>query len=221
MAEWSRNKVDPSKINGGKEFTCNDDLTVAELNAMVNNSFFGVDFVEALAATPDTSEANNVGVPSVSIVDNGKFKKFKFSNLKGASGEQGNGIAYIEKGVSVGLVDGYLIHFDNGSTFEFSISNGQGIKSVQKTYTDRLTDYYTITFDDMSTFDFSIKNGRGISNISSIPTSTNGLVDTYTVNYNDGTTSTFKVTNGEKGDRGDVGATFSYDESTKTLTITT
>lgn len=89
MANWNRNKVDPSLINGGKEFTSDDNLAVNELNAMVNNSFYGVDFVEAMADAPDISEIAGDGTPSVSLVPNGEFMKFKFSNLKGEKGEQG------------------------------------------------------------------------------------------------------------------------------------
>lgn len=85
MAEWDRNKVSPSEINNGKQFTRDDDLTVQELNAMVNNSFYGVDFAEALADQPDISEINSSGSPEVSIIDNVKngitYKKFKFKNL--------------------------------------------------------------------------------------------------------------------------------------------
>ncbi len=40
MAEWNKNKVEPSAINSGREFTKNDNLLVNELNAIVNNSFF-------------------------------------------------------------------------------------------------------------------------------------------------------------------------------------
>ena len=89
MANWNRKKVDPSLINGGKEFTADDNLAVNELNAMVNNSFYGVDFVEAMADAPDISEIAGDGTPSVSLVPNGEFMKFKFSNLKGERGEQG------------------------------------------------------------------------------------------------------------------------------------
>lgn len=89
MANWNRNKVDPSLINGGKEFTADDNLAVNELNAMVNNSFYGVDFVEAMADAPDISEIAGDGTPSVSLVPNGEFMKFKFSNLKGSKGDTG------------------------------------------------------------------------------------------------------------------------------------
>lgn len=40
MAEWNKNKVDPSAINGGQEFINGDNLARDELNAIVNNSFY-------------------------------------------------------------------------------------------------------------------------------------------------------------------------------------
>lgn len=40
MAEWSKNKVDPSNLHGGQEFVKGDNLAVDELNAIVNNSFY-------------------------------------------------------------------------------------------------------------------------------------------------------------------------------------
>lgn len=43
MSAWNRNKVDPSQINNGKEFTKDSVLTVDELNSMVNNSFYASD----------------------------------------------------------------------------------------------------------------------------------------------------------------------------------
>ena len=160
MAEWDKNKVLPSEINGGKEFTTDDNLTVAELNLLVNNSFYGVDFVEAIADTPDTSEANNVGVPSVSVVDNGKFKKFKFSNLKGATGDKGAGISYIEKSATVGITTGYRIHFDDGNFFDYEVKNGKGIRDISKIRTDGLVDTYMIIYDDnITTSTFTVTNG--------------------------------------------------------------
>lgn len=89
MAEWSKEKADSASINGGRAFTTDDNLTVTELNSMVNNSFYAVDFAEAMADAPDISEIDGTGTPSVSFVDNGKFKKLKFSNLKGSKGDVG------------------------------------------------------------------------------------------------------------------------------------
>ena len=100
MAEWSKNRANPSDINGNREFTTNDNLSVKELNAIVNNSFYGVDFAEAMADSPDISEIAGEGSPSVSLVANGKFKKFKFSNLKGSKGDKGERGEKGEKGAA-------------------------------------------------------------------------------------------------------------------------
>ena len=90
---WSKDKVLPTNINNGSEFTSDSVLTVAELNAIVNNSFYGVDFAEAMADAPDVSEVGSVGTPSVTLIENIKngktYKKFKFSNLRGHIGETG------------------------------------------------------------------------------------------------------------------------------------
>lgn len=93
MAEWSRNKVDSTQLNNGNEFDNNSDLALDEINAVVNSGLYSQDFAEHLADTPDTSEAGNIGTPTVSLVDNivgnKTFKKFKFSNLKGTKGDKG------------------------------------------------------------------------------------------------------------------------------------
>lgn len=106
MAFWSRRKKQASQIHGGIEYRQGDDMTVDQLNAIVNNSFYAIDFAEALADTPDTSEVNNEGTPSVSFVDNVKtpvsggdpitYKKFKFSNLRGRSIEMRSADGYIQ-----------------------------------------------------------------------------------------------------------------------------
>lgn len=93
MATWSRNKVDSSTLNRGNEYEKGDRVSREQLNAIVNAGLYAQDFAEALSDSPDTTEANIVGVPSVETVDyekNGKtYKKFKFSNLKGEQGIQG------------------------------------------------------------------------------------------------------------------------------------
>ena len=40
MAKWNENKVDPIDIHGGQEFSSGDNLSVTEINAIVNNSFY-------------------------------------------------------------------------------------------------------------------------------------------------------------------------------------
>lgn len=110
MAKWSRDKVEPQDINGGQEFTPNSDLTIAELNAMVNNSFYGVDFVEGMTEQPivDNSDPDDeASVMLVPYVKYGKtFYKFKFLNIKGKQGIQGE---KGEKGEVTNLPVGSLV----------------------------------------------------------------------------------------------------------------
>lgn len=96
MAKWNREKVDSSDLNNGNEWEQGDRVARQELNAIINAGLYAQDFAEHLADTPDTSEANNVGIPTVDFVDNpnattGKpYKRFKFSNLKGNKGDKGD-----------------------------------------------------------------------------------------------------------------------------------
>lgn len=94
MAEWNRDKVNSSDLNNGNEYDKDSQVALQELNGMVNAGLYAQDFAEHLADTPDTSEANNVGTPSVKLVDNVSngivYKKFKFSNLKGEKGDKGD-----------------------------------------------------------------------------------------------------------------------------------
>lgn len=94
MANWSRNKVDSSIINSGKEYEIGDRVSIEQLNSMVNAGLYAQDFAEALADSPDITEVNNVGTPSVEIINNGQYKKFKFSNLKGEKGDVGAVFTY-------------------------------------------------------------------------------------------------------------------------------
>ncbi|NCD00210.1 MAG: hypothetical protein EOL95_10995, partial [Bacteroidia bacterium] len=202
MATWSRDKVDSSTINSGNEYELQDRVSREQLNSMVNSGLYSQDFAEHLSDTPDTTNAGVVGTPNVELIDNvvgGKtYKKFKFSNLKGLTG---NGISTVAKTSTSGLTDTYTITFTSGATTTFNVKNGKGINTIVKTGTVGIVDTYTITFNDSTTTTFMVSNGKGISSISK--TGTSGLVDTYTITFNDSTTQTFTVTNGAKGDTGE------------------
>lgn len=60
MANWNKEMVTPEQINGGNEFTPNDDLSVTELNAIVNNSFFSAETAkEAKEIAENAKEASD------------------------------------------------------------------------------------------------------------------------------------------------------------------
>ena len=61
----------------------------------VNTANNALAWAQALTAEPDLTEVGNVGTPSVSFVDNGEYKKFKFANLKGATGASIKDIDFI------------------------------------------------------------------------------------------------------------------------------
>lgn len=165
MAEWSRKKVNSGNINNGKEYEKDDNVVREQLNAMINTGLYSQDFAEKLVTNIDTSEVGNVGTPSVSLITGDgattdkPYKKFKFSNLKGATGATGNGIISISKTGTSKLVDTYTISFTSGATTTFQVTNGKGITKIEKTATSGLVDTYTITFNDTTTSTFQVTNG--------------------------------------------------------------
>ena len=95
----------------------------------------------------------------------------------GNDGNDGVGIDSISGPVSNDIEDTYTIHYSNGTTYSFVVTNGtDGLDGLNGT------------------------NGRGIDSI--IKSASAGSVDTYTIYYSDNTTSTFTVSNGQPGTPG-------------------
>lgn len=89
MAAWEPKKLDLTKINNGQEYNDGDGVGASSVNAAVESAAWAQNYAESLTAAPDLTEVANVGTPNVSFVDNGNYKKFKFSNLKGETGNTG------------------------------------------------------------------------------------------------------------------------------------
>ena len=75
----------------------------------------------------------NCTIKSTTPKDNGTEIVFEWTGISGTketttilvkNGEQGNGIAKVEKIKTVDLVDTYRMTFDDGSTFEYEVANG-------------------------------------------------------------------------------------------------
>ena len=100
MAELTPKRIDLSQINNGNEYNTTDVVQASTINSSVEASAYAQNFAESFADAPDNSEVSNIGIPSVSIVDNIKdgitYKKFKFSNLKGETGNTGISIKNVE-----------------------------------------------------------------------------------------------------------------------------
>lgn len=140
MAKWTRNKVNSDNINNGNEYSKDDVVSIEELNGMVNAGLYAQDFAEKLTETPDTSEVGNVGTPSVSFVDaegsttDKPYKKFKFSNLKGESGEDGKSAGFgtptatVDSNVGTPSVTVTATGSNEAKVFKFEFHNLKGEK---------------------------------------------------------------------------------------------
>ena len=75
----------------------------------------------------------NCVIESVETVPEGNRVTFSWTGISGAketttilvkNGEQGNGVVKVEKIKTVDLVDTYRMTFDDGSTFDYEVTNG-------------------------------------------------------------------------------------------------
>ena len=75
----------------------------------------------------------NCVVKETKTVDGGTEVTFEWTGISGTketttilvkNGEQGNGVAKVEKIKTVDLVDTYRMTFDDGSTFDYEVANG-------------------------------------------------------------------------------------------------
>lgn len=96
MAALTPKKLDLTQINNGQEYNDGDGVGASSVNAAVESAAWAQNYAESLTAAPDLTEAGNVGSPTVSFVDNGNYKKFKFSNLKGETGDTGKSIKDVD-----------------------------------------------------------------------------------------------------------------------------
>lgn len=177
MAEFEKKHHGSSEFNQGNKYVENDGVQPATINNAVENSLYDYAFIQALTETPDVSEANSTGTPSVTLIDNPNTaqgisgaKKFKFSHLKGATGATPN--------FSIGTITAGTSSTDASVTITGTPEN--------------------------PVLNFTVPRGRSISSITAgTPSSTNTQTTTpITVNYDDGTNSSFNVVSarGLKGD---------------------
>lgn len=104
MAAFEPKQIVLSDINNGQKYNNGDGVDAAAVNSAIEASAWAqntstqanststqaLNYANALTDPPDLTDVANVGTPSVSFVDNGSYKKFKFSNLKGQTGDKGD-----------------------------------------------------------------------------------------------------------------------------------
>ena len=116
----------------------------------------------------DAGTAINAGDPAGSYYDKSLYINTATDKLLRCNGTtwqevgyiRGNGISEITGPVSSGLTDTYTIHYTDGDTVDFTVTNGKGILSVTLTNQSGLLDTYTIAYNDGNTDTFTVKNGN-------------------------------------------------------------
>ena len=167
------------------------------------------------SATEPTQDSDMVNYPAafigiysgVSETAPTTYSDYTWYEYKGEKGDTGTGITGVVLDSSSGLVDTYLVSFDDGTSTTFNVTNGSEIDNIAKTSSSGLIDTYTVTLTNGLQTSFQVVNGKSIVSISwtSTTSPTNvphvpGATDTYTIAYNDGDTSTFQIYNGLDGE---------------------
>lgn len=151
-----------------------------------------------MSDTPD----NWMGIYSgISETAPANYSDYVWNEVKGETGDTGNGIVSITLTSSSGLEDTYTVEFDDGSYTTFQVTNGSSIQSISKTGTAGLVDTYTVTLTSGDTSTFQVTNAKSIVSVipQTNPVGVAGQTDIYRITFNDGDYVDFPVYNGVNG----------------------
>lgn len=189
MAEFTPAKKLATDFNGGQEYKNEDAVMPEDWNNLIESALYTqeqADSVVSLATNqPDTSSANNVGTPTVTIEDTANGKQFKFSNLKGKTP---NVSATATVGNTVGTPSVTVTKTDNGenTVFNFDFENIKGatgatgassINSALVENVDGNSEVNTFSqkfikgeaqaknYYNQAVYDSSVSNGDGTANV--------------------------------------------------------
>lgn len=152
MAQFNPSKKNLNDFNNGEKFLNRVDSPNADdFNNVIESQLYVQEYTEALTDAPDISQADNVGTPTVELVANGNYKKFKFSNLKGQKGDTGIG-QQGKKGISFRNRGAYNIdttYVNNDEFIDVVTYNGSSYcvkadKSSVIGYEPTNTNYWTL-----------------------------------------------------------------------------
>lgn len=214
MPQFTPSQKQLTDFNNGNKFVNHVDSPSADdFNNVIESQLY----TQGLAKnTPDTSEANNVGTPSVIIViaPDGTAK-LKFSNLKGA------GISnIIPNGTDQSGNNIYVIQLTDGSSYNFTSPKGsQGIQGEQGIGIANIipngqdstgSNIYTVLLTNGTSYNFTAPKGAqgiqgntgvGISTITPNGTDINGG-NIYRITLTDGSYYDFTAPKGNQGENG-------------------
>ena len=197
--------------NGNRYINRVDSPSADDFNNVIESQLY----VQGLAKnTPDTSEANNVGTPSVTlIIAPDGTARLKFSNLKGA------GISnIIPNGTDQSGNNIYVIQLTDGSSYNFTSPKGsQGIQGEQGIGIANIipngqdstgSNIYTVLLTNGTSYNFTAPKGAqgiqgntgvGISTITPNGTDINGG-NIYRITLTDGSYYDFTAPKGNQGE---------------------
>ena len=189
MASWSKDRVEPNAINGGREFTTDDNLALNELNAIVNNSFYASEkSAEALGKINDIIEHEQGTVVTINdspqaewkadFIENERQKTLNLYPIKQYT--------FTDRGLTFSVLDDGTLHITG-------ITNSAGsVSLVQVLPTFKIGKNYTFSMQNLvnnissGAWDISIATPNG--NLTINPNST-----TYTKSFNSDTNATSSV----------------------------
>lgn len=167
MASWSKRKVDASEINKGQEYTKDDNVSVEELNAIVNNSFNAQGTSQKSLNTVEGFQIGTVvsgETPSATINVDSTGEKIILNLVlpKGDQGEAG------PPGDGGGTTD-YLELFNkpqiNGKELSGNLTSGDlGIETISREELEEKVD--KVEGKDLSSNDFTNEEKNKLAGLS-------------------------------------------------------
>lgn len=132
-------------------------------------------YTEKMADSLGSLKGAPCTIKKVTEKDNGVDITFEWIGKSGASetttifikngldGEQGNGIAKIEKIKTVDLVDTYRMTFDDGSIFEYEVTNGSNSTGGASTWSEVNDKPFETISSDFAVVDNELKLADGVA----------------------------------------------------------
>lgn len=136
-----------------------------------------LDGVGALKGAPCTIKSTTETDEGTIVVfgwtdNNGITQETTILVKNGKDGKDGNGIAKIEKINTVGLIDTYRITFDDGSTFDYKVTNGSSSTGGASTWSEVNDKPFETIGSDFTVVNNELKLAEGVG----------GKIDTVKVN---------------------------------------